>query len=50
MSTMTEVVDDFDIDVDSIIDLYWQVHSSPLIENATDIVQTELHHRNRNHF
>ena len=38
-----EVIDDFNIDVDGIIDLYWQVHSPwDLMENATDIVQTEL--------
>ena len=37
-----EVVDDFDIDVDGIIDLYWQVHSSVLPKAATDDIQTEL--------
>ena len=37
-----EVVDDFDIDVDGIIDSYWQVHSLSLIEIATDNEQTEL--------
>ena len=36
-----EVVDDFDIDVDGIIDSYWQVHFSPLMI-ATDDLQTEL--------
>ena len=37
-----EVVDDFDINVDGIIDLYWQVHSSALLKAATDDIQTEL--------
>ena len=37
-----EVVDDFNIDVDGIIDSYWQVHSSAPFEAATDDIQTEL--------
>ena len=36
-----EVVNDFDIDVNGIIDSYWQVHSSSLM-TAADDSQTEL--------
>ena len=37
-----EVIDDFNIDADSIINSYWQVHSSVLCKAATDDIQTEL--------